>query len=196
MGRRRRGGQINAGLSHARGDLVAIVHADTHVPAVAFRKMIHALNTRKGVVGGVVGCRFSTGISDAGTRMRCRIVEYLNHARVLITGIGFGDQVQFFRREAVVRQHLYPAIPLMEDVELAIRLRRIGHLVYLNGKAEVSARRWEKQGSSNALLIIGLFFLYLIQRLNGKADPIFFYQAYYGITAMADLSATTKHETT
>ncbi len=176
-----RGGQINAGLSHARGDIVAIVHADTHVPAAAFRKMLHALNTRKGVVGGGVGCRFSTGRSATGTRIRCRIVEYLNHARVMLTGISFGDQVQFFRREAVVRRNLYPAIPLMEDIELAIRLRRIGRLVYLNGKAVVSARRWEKQGSANAFLIIALSLLYLFRRLNDKADPAFFYQVYYGV---------------
>lgn len=174
-----RGGQIMAGLEKATGDVVVIVHADTRVPSRIFYEIIQVLRTRTKVIGGAVGCRFDTGDSDRTTCFRCRIIEFLNHARVRISGISFGDQVQFFRREPVMQRNLFPAIPLMEDVELAIRLRSLGHLVYLNGKAQVSPRRWQKKGSINAGLIMGLFFLYLILRLRGKTDPAFFYRIYY-----------------
>ncbi len=180
-----RGGQIRAGLEKATGDVAVIIHADTRVPSRIFYKIIQVLRTRKKVIGGAVGCRFDTDDSDRYTRFRCRIIEILNHARVKISGISFGDQVQFFRRKPVMQRNLFPAIPLMEDVELAIRLRSLGQRVYLNGKAQVSPRRWQKKGAGNAGLIICLFFLYLILRLGGKTDPALFYGIYYGKTRLS-----------
>lgn len=182
-----RGGQIRAGLGLATGDVVAVVHADTIVPTLAFSSMIRVLNTRISVIGGAVGCRFDTGSLDRATRFRCRVIEFLNSARVLLSGISFGDQVQFFRRKPVMERNLFPAIPLMEDVEFSIRLRSLGRVVYLNGKAVVSPRRWQQKGSSNAALILGLFFLYLFLRLWGKPDPVFFYRSYYGKSFSATL---------
>jgi glycosyltransferase involved in cell wall biosynthesis len=175
-----RGGQIRAGLAMATGDLVAVVHADTRVPAGIFRTMIRVLNTRRDVIGGAVGCRFDTADSDPATRVRCGLVGFLNHVRVLVSGISFGDQVQFFRREPVVSMDLFPAIPLMEDVELSLRLRSLGRLTYLNLKVPVSPRRWQHKGSGNALLIMGLFFLYLLLRPWTRSDSSFFYRTYYG----------------
>ncbi|SDT87669.1 glycosyltransferase [Desulfobacula phenolica] len=175
-----RGGQIRVGIMKARGDVVAIVHADTRVPLPVFGSILRILNAEKRAIGGAVGSRFSTASSSCATRIRCRIIEYLNHVRVLFTGISFGDQVQFFRRGPVVRLDLFPAIALMEDVEFSIRLRSLGRLVYLNKRAEVSARRWEKKGSANAFLIIRLFFHYLVKRLGKNPDSGFFFESYYG----------------
>ncbi|MFH1153857.1 MAG: glycosyltransferase [Pseudomonadota bacterium] len=176
-----RGGQIRAGLALATGDVVAVVHADACVPSRIFRAMIRALNTGRSVIGGAVGCRFDTSGYDRATRIRCRVIDVLNHIRVLVSGISFGDQVQFFRREPVIRYGVFPAIPLMEDVELALRLRSLGRQVYLNGKVLVSPRRWQRKGAANAFLVAGLFFLYLFQRSRNLSDPMFFYRCYYGI---------------
>ncbi len=51
-----------------------------------------------------------------------RLIEYANDIRTALSGISFGDQIQFFRRLPVKAQDIYPVIPLMEDVELALRL--------------------------------------------------------------------------
>ena len=58
--------------------------------------------------------------------------------RTALSGISFGDQIQFFRRLPIQNQDIYPVMPLMEDVELALRLKRLGDLVYLFGQAKVS----------------------------------------------------------
>ena len=174
-----RGGQIRTGIYGASGDVVAIVHADVLVSPRTFCRMIRVLNARKTIIGGSAGFRFHTESKDQAWNLKLKIIEFLNHARAMISGISFGDQVQFFRREPVVSRDLFPNIPLMEDVEFAIRMRCLGNLVYLNEKVEVSTRRWEKRGSGNALLIIALFSLYLLKRPWGQPDTTFFYDRYY-----------------
>jgi glycosyltransferase involved in cell wall biosynthesis len=171
-----RGGQIKAGIRAGRGDIIAIVHADTILPDFEIERMLAVLNHRPSVIGGSVGCRFDSPLRQY------RFLELANEFRAAFFKISFGDQVQFFRKEPVVRKNLFPDIPLMEDVELSVRLNRLGKQVYLYGNAMVSARRWQKKGSKNAVLIIRLLVMYLIQRLrsNPKA-AVEMYKAYYGI---------------
>ncbi|MGB5218431.1 MAG: hypothetical protein WBN66_09030, partial [Smithella sp.] len=75
-----------------------------------------------------------------------------------------------------------PAIPLMEDVELSIRLHRLGKQTFLFSGALVSTRRWEKAGFHNALWVIGHVCGYLIRRLWSVPDTVALYQKYYNKT--------------
>jgi hypothetical protein len=99
---------------------------------------------------------------------------------VVLTGIAFGDQVQFFRRDAVVCSNLFPAIPLMEDVELSLRLRRMGRTIFLFGNALVSARRWKRKGFFHTVMVIRLLTAYLFQRMRRAPDTVAMYRQYYG----------------
>lgn len=168
-----RGGQITRGLTAAHGDVVAVVHADTLVERYGFSKMIDLLNRRPVVIGGALGSVF-----DA-PGWKYRALELANDMRTLTTGISFGDQVQFFRREPVVSQNLYPDQPLMEDVELSLRLKRIGKLVYHFGVCRVSARKWQRAGLGRAWMVVGLLIRYLRQRLRGTPDTASMYRQYY-----------------
>ncbi|HGY11380.1 MAG TPA: glycosyltransferase, partial [Desulfobacterales bacterium] len=56
-----RGGQILAGLKGAKGDVVAIVHADTRVGPQIFSKMLKVLANDPGIIGGSVGGVFDSG---------------------------------------------------------------------------------------------------------------------------------------
>ncbi len=170
-----RGGQIKAGISAASGEGVAILHADTRITGFDIDQIISAFNDHPAFIGGAVGCRF-----DSPDR-RYRFLELANDFRAAFLNIRFGDQVQFFRREPVVRNDIFPDIPLMEDVELSIRLNRLGKQVYLYGNVLVSVRRWEKKGSKNAALIIRLVILYFIKRLKGTPDTSEFYRLYYNL---------------
>ncbi len=168
-----RGGQIKAGIDMARGDVVAVVHADTLLSSDVLQEMVAMLNRNPTVIGGAAGCRFQ---SSAG---KLRLIEFLNDARAAFSGISFGDQVQFFRRRPVADHDLFPDMPLMEDVEFSVRLHRLGRQVYLFKHAADSARRWQRMGSANALLIIRLLAVYLIQRLWTTPDSTGFYRKYY-----------------
>jgi glycosyltransferase involved in cell wall biosynthesis len=171
-----RGGQIRAGIHVASGDIIAILHADTILPDFEIDRIISVLNDHPSVIGGSVGCRFNA------PGLQYRFLELANVFRAGFLKISFGDQVQFFRREPVVQNNIFPDIPLMEDVELSIRLHRLGKQVYLYGGAMVSVRRWQKTGSQNAVLIIRLLVMYLIQRLRSAPKAATeMYKAYYGI---------------
>ncbi|MBW2492424.1 MAG: glycosyltransferase [Deltaproteobacteria bacterium] len=169
-----RGGQIHAGIQNARGDVIAIVHADTLVTAPTFRKILNVLSKQPLLAGGAVGSVFK------GNGGLLRLLEFANDFRAVFFGISFGDQVQFFRRHPVVKQNLFPSIPLMEDVELSLRMHRLGRLVFLFGDALVSARRWRFDGFKRSVLVIRLLSAYLWQRMFKKPDTRTLYRRYYG----------------
>jgi len=169
-----RGGQILAGIEQAQGDVIAIVHADSLVSPELLTKALEVLQQNPEVAGGAIGSVF------AGRGWRLRLIEFLNDFRAAFLGIGFGDQVQFFRRKAGVERQIFCGIPLMEDVELSLRLGRIGRSVFLFGDVQTSARKWKKAGYGRAVLIIRLVATYLWLRLWGKADADAMYRQYYG----------------
>ncbi|MCG6879857.1 MAG: glycosyltransferase [Deltaproteobacteria bacterium] len=169
-----RGGQICKGIQAARGDLVAVVHADTLVKAPGFTRMCDVLERQPRLCGGALGGLFASRDPKLG------LINFLNDLRVTFLGISFGDQVQFFRRKSVADKLLFPCIPLMEDVEFGIRLSKLGPQVYLFGNALVSPRRWKTRGFGNAFTVITGVGSYLLKRPGGTPDTKAMYRSYYG----------------
>ena len=58
------------------------------------------------------------------------------------SGTSYGDQAQFFRRELLQFAGGFPDQPIMEDVELSLRLQSLGKPIYLDLPVTVSARRF------------------------------------------------------
>jgi hypothetical protein len=168
-----RGGQIATGFNVAKGDVVAVVHADVRVDTLVFSRMLHLLQRQPAVIGGAVGSRF-----DA-TGWAYRILELANDLRAVATGISFGDQIQFFRRKALAACGGFPALPLMEDVELGLRLQRLGLTTYLFGTCPVSPRKWQTAGLPQVIKVLRLTGTYLWQRLWGRPDTAAMYRDYY-----------------
>lgn len=177
-----RGGQILAGIKRAKADVVVIVHADTHVPALLLSKILEVLHRNPTIGGGAIGAVFD---GHAGP---LRLIEHLNNFRAAFLGISFGDQVQFFRRTPGLSQQIIQDIPLMEDVEFSLRQSRIGRRIFLFGNARVSPRKWGTNRFSRAILVIRLTVDYLWLRIWGKADADTLYRRYYNVTE------TKKHE--
>jgi hypothetical protein len=168
-----RGGQIRAGALAARGDVIAIVHADSRLHPDAPERIIQVLQRNPDFIGGALGAHF------AAPGAKLRILEYANHFRAAFLGISFGDQVQFFRHDPAITAELTPAIPLMEDVELALRLHRRGRVTYLWGGSTASARRWELGALHRVATILGLVLGYVLQRLIRMPDTREMYYRYY-----------------
>ena len=169
-----RGGQIAAGLNRAEGDVVAIVHADTRVPPGVFDEVVAHLGANPGVIGGSIGAVFD------GSGVPLRLVETANDLRAAFLGIAFGDQVQFYRRRGL-DDGQFPALPLMEDIELSLRLRERGRTSFFFGSARVSPRRWRRGSpAGRAALVIRLTGEYLLRRLVGPPDTVAMYRRYYG----------------
>jgi rSAM/selenodomain-associated transferase 2 len=137
-GPRGRGCQIAAGVDHARGDVIWLVHADTTPPPHGASSILAALAAAPRAAGGALGQRF------ARTTALFLLIEGLNLLRSAFFGISFGDQGQFVRRAALKAMGGFPPLPLMEDVELSLRLRRLGPVLHLGLNGIVSTRRWDR----------------------------------------------------
>ena len=162
QGRKGRGLQIKTGVEAVTGDILVILHADCLAPKGMFDKILGALRENPHVVGGACCMAFEN------TNIKTGIVAGLNNLRAMLTGISFGDQAQFFRMEALDQMGGFPELMLMEDVELSLRLKQTGRLLFLKETVTASGRRW-RTGSftNNFLKVIRLFILYLIERRLG-----------------------------
>ena len=138
--RRGRGRQVAEALAQSGEDIVLIGHADMRFARTSIERLVHALQAYPRSPGGCLGHRFDT--RSAGMRF----VEWGDWLRACFRKVSYGDQAQFFRRSALEPVGGYPAQPLMEDLELAYRLRRVGPPLYVNVPVTVSARRFQKDG--------------------------------------------------
>jgi rSAM/selenodomain-associated transferase 2 len=169
-----RGRQIAAGAAAARSDVVLVVHADSEVLPDTGSRIRTALNTRAEAVGGAVGQRFDR---DAPTLC---VIECLNEIRAVLLGLSFGDQGQFFRRAAIMASGGFPELPLMEDVELSLRLRAAGPMLYLGGGLICSGRRWQHENwLKRSLTVIAMTTIYVLHRRHGERIAHILYKRYY-----------------
>jgi rSAM/selenodomain-associated transferase 2 len=141
-----RAGQMNAGAAAARGEVVLFLHADTRLPAGADALVQHAVG------GGHLWGRFDVRI--AGRSRLLRVVAALMNRRSRWTGIATGDQAIFVRRDVFERIGGFPAQPLMEDIELSRRLRRLGRPACLRPPVVTSGRRWEQRGVWRTIVLM------------------------------------------
>jgi len=169
-----RGKQIERGINSATGDIILILHADSRLKPQAFSRLLASLTKHIDAVGGCFGAVYEN------SSLRFRFTELLNNLRVQLTGISFGDQAQFFRKEAL--QDCFPAFKLMEDIEISMRLKEKGALLFLSNGVISSTRMWKQAGYlKNFLKVISLSSYYIVRRRFGllTADCADFYKLYY-----------------
>jgi glycosyltransferase involved in cell wall biosynthesis len=133
--RRGRGGQIASAVVQLTEDIGLVAHADMLVPPLALEAVRKALAERADCPGGCLGHRFDN------TSPALRAIEWWDCRRAR-SGTSYGDQAQFFRRELLQSAGGFPDQPIMEDVELSLRLRLLGKPIYLDLPVTVSARRF------------------------------------------------------
>jgi rSAM/selenodomain-associated transferase 2 len=139
--------QMNAGAAQAGGDILLFLHADTRLPASSGCLVIEGLR-RSGRLWG----RFDVTI--AGRSPLLRVVATMMNLRSRLTGIATGDQMIFVTRDAFAACGGYPDIPLMEDIALSRRLKRLGPPLCLTARVTTSGRRWEQRGVIRTILLM------------------------------------------
>ncbi|HEY5626557.1 MAG TPA: TIGR04283 family arsenosugar biosynthesis glycosyltransferase [Nitrospira sp.] len=149
-----RGQQLNAGAQKSRYDILLFLHADTQLPDTA-RASIESALADMAVIGGRFDVRF-----DSHSVWAFIISRFMN-IRSRLTRISTGDQAMFIRRTIFEQLGGFSDIPLMEDIELSSRLKRVGPTVALRDTVTTSFRRWEQQGPVKTILLMwAIRFLY------------------------------------
>lgn len=138
-----RGVQLQTGAARASGDWLLLLHADTWLEA-GWAEAIRELG------GDVGGGAFRFAIDAPGRGYR--LLEAAVSARCALLCLPYGDQALFVRRALLARIGGIAPLPLMEDVDLARRLRREGRLALLQPRAYTSPRRWQRHGLVGATL--------------------------------------------
>lgn len=131
--------QMNAGARVATGDVLWFIHADSEVPEGAIG-MIRAALADGRAAGGCF--RLEIAHPDPVYRLNDR----LGNLGVDLFGIACGDHGLFVRRTVFERLGGYPDVPILEDVALYRRARRLGRMGQLPAAIRTSPRRWERNG--------------------------------------------------
>ena len=136
---RSRASQMNAGArAPGRFEHLLFLHSDTQLPVDADRLIDTALAASR------EWGRFDVRI--AGAHPMLRVVERMMNLRSRLTGMATGDQALFMTRQVFERLGGFSDLPLMEDLELCRRLRRVSAPACIRTPVLTSARRWEQHG--------------------------------------------------
>ena len=159
---RGRGNQIAAGIAATTGDWILIVHSDSTPPIAVAKDIESATATNPQASLLVFGQRFDQ--QTVGTVF----IESLNELRVIFGGVAFGDQTMLIRRRALESAGGFPAQPLMEDVEVSMRLATRGEVIYLGREWTLSAKKWQRSFFRRMVLVIRLVATYQIARFRSR----------------------------
>lgn len=154
QGNKGRAQQMNAGAEKARGDVLLFLHADTVLTKTAWQALLFKLDAS-------AWGRFNVCI-DGKSAWLPVVAWFMNH-RSRLTKIGTGDQALFVGRKLFDQVGGFPKQPLMEDVELCKRLKRVAPQKFVAVASPVftSGRRWDVNGAWATIVLMWRFrFLY------------------------------------
>ncbi|WP_426417621.1 TIGR04283 family arsenosugar biosynthesis glycosyltransferase [Aestuariirhabdus sp. LZHN29] len=137
--------QMMVGASKAKGELLLFLHADTCLPAAAESLLTEACS--RGDWG-----RFDLRLS--GRHWLFPVIAWFINHRSRWSGVATGDQAIFVRRTLFEAVGGFADIPLMEDIELSKRLKRVVAPVCIGIPLITSSRRWESHGVFKTIVLM------------------------------------------
>lgn len=148
--------QINRGVEETNAPLICILHADTELPTDALAIIEHTLAKPGRVLGGFTPLLTGTK-TRWGTSLHNWAKTYygpiLLRPHLFVRGLRllFGDHAMFFRRADFMRVGgCDPDMNIMEDVDLCLRLCRIGSVKLVPRIVRTSDRRIAEWGPLKA----------------------------------------------
>ena len=143
-----RGYQLKKGVNLAKGDFIFVLHSDSVLESGWSEIVKKYFNKDAGYY-----CKLSFDIIHPLASM----TSTWANARSLIFNLPYGDQGLLIPRKLLMENGSYSPIPIMEDVELALRFK--GKLFCMPVVITTSARKyrkngWLRQGSKNIVRLL------------------------------------------
>lgn len=132
--------QMNIGAVRATGTDLLFLHADTQLPYKA------DLLVKQALLNNSSSCWGYFNVCILGHPIMLRVVAYMMNLRTRLTNIATGDQAIFVKKTTFMEVGCFPNQPLMEDIELSKRLRKISSPACIPSCVLTSGRRWEIYG--------------------------------------------------
>lgn len=147
--------QLNAGAAAAQEPWLLFLHADSRLPAASCRALARWLSSAPSHRAAYFGFRLE------GKGVWPRTVEWGQRLRERLFGLVYGDQGLLVHRDRFLEVGGYPDLPIMEDVAMLDRLRKVAVVVRLPAPLVTSPRRYLAKGWLREPLRNGvLVFLY------------------------------------
>jgi len=135
-----RGIQLHRGAQASSGEVLLFLHADGRLDERLCRNDIEQC-----ISEGYCGGFFTLLFEDP--RPTLRLVEFFANLRARLFQLPYGDQAIFLTRDAYEEVGGFRDYPFLEDLDMAIRLRKKGYrLKALQYPVIVSARRFGDKG--------------------------------------------------
>lgn len=140
-----RGRQLRAGVAAGRGDWLLLLHADARLGAAAVAEAERAMGQRE-----IQHAAWPLRIEGEDPRLRW--IERAAALRWRLLGLAYGDQGLLVRRALYEAAGGFPDTPIMEDVTLVRRLRRLAPMHRFRHPIVADGRRWAREGVVRASL--------------------------------------------
>ena len=124
--------QMNLGAEESSGDILFFLHCDSILPKGFVREI------REGMKHSLAGC---LGIRFKNPSPLMRICSFISNHRVLDRRVMFGDQGIFVDRNCFFAMGKFPVLPLMEDYQFSLNLKKQGILPSLAKKRIITSDR-------------------------------------------------------
>jgi rSAM/selenodomain-associated transferase 2 len=157
--------QMNRGAEAATGEILCFVHADTIVPDDLMEVIEQTLADPTVACGGFISLMTGKSTTRWGISLHNTLKTYyaplLFRPHLFFKGLRllFGDQVMFCRRQAFWQCGGFdPALPIMEEADLCLKLVRYGRICQVNRVVQSSDRRvahWGAWKATGIYLSIG-----------------------------------------
>ena len=141
---------MNAGAALGTGEAFVFLHADTTLPDVPTTSS----RPRSLALGSGDRCWGRFDLRIAGRHPLLALVARMINWRSRLTGIATGDQAIFVTREAFWAVGGFRDLPLMEDIALSRRLKRLCRPFCIATPAVTSGRRWDYYGLLHTILLM------------------------------------------
>lgn len=146
--------QMNLGAKLATGEILLFLHADT-ILATNYDRAIREI-----LAANIVAGAFKLAINSKNWGLR--LVTWGVNRRSQLLQMPYGDQAIFMKSAQFHALGGFADLPIMEDFELMLRLKKLGKIAIAPLSVTTSARRWQKLGIFrttliNQIMIIGYF---------------------------------------
>lgn len=160
---RGRGVQMNMAAKAAKGDVLFFVHSDVFLKKDVLLQIPEEIKHAQ-----AVGC---LKIVFDSKHILMRICGFMSNLRVKVRKIIFADQGIIIHKKLFEELGMMPEMPLMEDYEFSLRMRKKKILIVrINSKILVSSRRFNKYGMLWTMWQMQKF--QLRYRLGGDVEKI------------------------
>ena len=178
-----RGRQLDLGAELATGDWLLFQHADTAITPGHLNALAAVDDPQ------VAGGAFYRKFDERHPRLRCFEAIERWHNRTF--GALYGDQSLFVRREVFAALGGFRNLPLMEDVDFSLRLRRHGGIRLLDPPLASSPRKHLTHGPWRTTFTNGLLLLLYHLGVHPRRLHAFYYRRGAASSAHGIISSAT-----